>query len=294
MPPLDLVLRVGTPGPESGSDPFGVFDAVGYAERTHLLRLLPDDWSFAKKRSLDFGCGSGRTLRHLLKEAYQGEIWGCDIHRPSIEWLEQNLSPPIRPLLNQDDPPLPFEDRSFHLVYALSVFSHLAEGWSAWLVELHRLLTEDGILIATFHGRSTWQLGFTGSRGIPFDEDRIGMHVEHFGASFEESWGPAVYLSEWWLRAHWGRAFDVLSFEPEGFPSEDPAQPNPVGQGAVVLRKRPVPIAAEDLEVPSNDSRELAAALRSRDLVYRELASTTRHLTAEIKRLAAEGTEDQM
>lgn len=288
MPPLELVLRVGTPGPEAGIDPHEVFDAVGRAERVHLLRLLPDGWSFRNKRVLDFGCGAGRTLRHLLEEAHQGEIWGCDIDEPSVSWLERNLAPPIRPLWNQDEPPLPFADASFDLVYALSVFSHLAESWSAWLVELHRVLSDDGLLVATFHGRGTWELGVAGGRGVPFDEDVIGMHVEHFGSSFSDSWGPAVYLSEWWIRGHWGRAFDVLAFEPEGFPTEDPGNPNRMGQGVVVLCKRSLKVVAEDLERPTEDERELAAALWSRDLVYRELATKTEYFTSEVKRLAGE------
>jgi SAM-dependent methyltransferase len=285
MPPLDLVFRVGTP---PDGDPLEVFDAVGRAERTHLLGLLPDDWSFANKRVLDFGCGAGRTLRHFLPEAQDAEIWGCDIDAPSIEWVKENLSPPIHAFTNEENPPLPFDSDSFHLVFALSVFSHLAENWAAWLVELHRLLIDEGLLIATFHGRGTWKLGVAGSRGRPFDEDRIGMHVEHYGSSFEDSWGPAVYLSEWWLEAHWGRAFDIVAFEPEGFATGEPNHANAAGQGTVVLRKKPIRITPETLETPSEDPRELSAALASRDLVYRELAITTEYLHAEIKRLKAE------
>ena len=113
------------------------------------------------------------------------------------------------------------------------------------------------------------------------------MHVEHFGASFADSWGPAVYLSEWWLRGHWGRAFEFEVFEPEGFPTEDLAHPNHAGQVVVVLRKRPGALSPSDLEAPSDDSRELPAALASRDLVYRELAATTKHLTDQIRTLTA-------
>lgn len=285
MPPLDLVLRVGTP---PDGDPFGVFEAVGRAERTHLLRLVPSEWSFEGKRVLDFGCGSGRTLRHLLTEAEQAEIWGCDIDRLSIDWVTENLSPPIHALVNGEQPPLPFESASFDLVFALSVFSHLADNWANWLVELHRVLGDDGLLVATFHGRGTWGLGVAGSSGAPFDEDRIGMHVEHFGSGFEDSWGPAVYLSEWWLRAHWGRAFEMESIEPEGFPSEEVDEPNRTGQGVAVLRKKPVAVTPEMLAAPSSDARELEAALHSRELVYRELAITRQHLTAELQRLNAE------
>ena len=285
MPPLELVLRVGTP---PSQDPFQVFEMVGLAERAHLLRLLPSAWSFTGKRVLDFGCGSGRTLRHLLSEARHAEIWGCDIDRASVDWLQAHLAPPLRVVENEADPPLPFPDASFDLVFALSVFSHLTDTWSAWLVELHRVLVDGGLLVATFHGRGTWPLGLAGQVGVAFDEDRIGMHIEHYGEGFETSWGPAVYLSEWWMRDHWGRAYDVVCFEPEGFPTQDPAYPNQAGQAVAVLRKRPAAVIAADLERPSDDPRELTAALASRELVYRELASKMRDLRREVRRL----TED--
>ncbi len=44
------------------------------------------------------------------------------------------------------------EDGSFDLIWAVSVFTHLAETWSAWLLELHRVLKPGGILLATFMG----------------------------------------------------------------------------------------------------------------------------------------------
>jgi SAM-dependent methyltransferase len=51
------------------------------------------------------------------------------------------------------NPPLPFEDASFDLVYSISVFTHLDEEMQdAWLNELKRVLRPGGILIITVHG----------------------------------------------------------------------------------------------------------------------------------------------
>ena len=101
---------------------------------------------------LDFGCGAGRTLRHFLEEAENGSFHGCDIDAPSIAWLESNLSPPLHVFANGEEPPLPLETASLDLIWAISVFTHISDHWAAWLVELHRLLRDDGLLIATILG----------------------------------------------------------------------------------------------------------------------------------------------
>ena len=234
---------------------------------------------------LDFGCGAGRTLRHFLPEAERATFAGCDIHQQTVEWLESTLSPPLKVFINGEEPPLPVADGSFDLVYASSVFSHLTDSWARWLVEVARVLGDGGLLVATFHGRGWWAgRGVAGQAGIPWDEDRIGMHVEHYGTSFHDSWGPAVYLSEWWLREHWGRAFDVLRYVPDGYSLPDEQRAQGLGQGVVTLRKKPVRVTAEELERPGDDPRELAAALHSRDLVYREVAHLHQFELARLNR----------
>src|SRR2546426_3973892 len=96
-PPVDLIRRVGcTLGHE---DPVEVYEARGLEHWELIKSLLPPDWSFDGRRSLDFGCGAGRILRHAVVENPEGEFWGCDIDLPSVEWLRANLSPPLHVLL---------------------------------------------------------------------------------------------------------------------------------------------------------------------------------------------------
>ena len=176
------------------------------------------------------------------------------------------MSPPFRVVRNGELPPLDEADDSFDLIYAVSVFSHLTDEWPGWLSELHRLLKDDGILIATFLGRGFWNLGLAGRAGIPFDQDRMGMHIEHYGSNFADGWGPAVFLSEWWIREHWGRAFAILAFEPYGFAvREDGIEVN--GQGCVVMRPKPVRVTPNTLSAPGpEDHREVDAERYSREL----------------------------
>jgi SAM-dependent methyltransferase len=228
---------------EGRGEPFDAYETLGAETKTALLRLLPDDWSFANKRILDFGCGAGRTLRHFLVEAEHGEVWGTDIDEASIAWLSANLSPPLRTIRNEADPPLGLESGSFDLIWALSVFTHLSDNSLAWLLELHRLLASGGLLIATYMGRFNGEV-FTHEH---WDEDRIGMNVLRRDQGWEAG-GPMVLMSDWWVREHWGRAFTIEAREPEMH-----------GQTWVLLKKREVELAVESLEAPSEDPREYAA-----------------------------------
>src|SRR5439155_20413507 len=138
-----------------------------------LELLLPADWSWDGKRVLDFGCGAGRTLRHFLDEAKRAEFYGCDIDRPSIEWLEEHLSPPLHVFQSGELPGLPQPDEFFDVVYAFSVFTRLTDHWAGWLLELHRVLKPDGLLFATFLNRPHWQEYEQGEG----DEESVGMNV---------------------------------------------------------------------------------------------------------------------
>jgi SAM-dependent methyltransferase len=284
LPPQELLGRVGY----DPRDPrfSGIEDAyLGLGARGHraVVAALPEDWTFAGKRVLDFGCGSGRVLRHFAGEAEAAELWGCDIHEDSVRWLQETLAPPFHFQLNGDLPPLDQPDGAFDLVIALSVFTHLPDTWAQWLVELHRILKPGGLLLATLHGEGLWRWGIAGRRGEPFDGERLGSHVEHYGIGFHGDGGPAVYFSEWWLRDRLSRAFEIITLEPHGFMVEEHIS-GPDGQGHVLLRAGERAPTVEELLLPSDDTaRELAAARYSLDLVLQELAETRAHLEGDIK-----------
>jgi ubiquinone/menaquinone biosynthesis C-methylase UbiE len=109
-------------------------------------------------RVLDFGCGAGRMIRHLRSQAETSEVWGTDISAEHILWCKRNLSPPFRFATTTKVPHLPFEDRSFRLIYCGSVFTHIDDLADAWLLELRRILTPDGRLYVTIHDNDTVRL----------------------------------------------------------------------------------------------------------------------------------------
>jgi SAM-dependent methyltransferase len=280
LPPLDLANRSGQIVGADGS--FAAYESAGSELRSVVLGALPPDWEWAGKRVLDFGCGAGRTLRHFVDEAHEAEFWGCDIHAESVAWINANLNPPLHAFVNDEQPPLPRPDGSFDLIYAFSVFTHLTDSWSAWLLELHRLLAPGGVLVASFLGAGMSQA----TAGEPWVEERVGMNVVA-----DRGWddgGPSVLLSSWWIAEHWGRAFDIERIaDGAGWGT----------QGHVVARPKPDPLSRAELErIDPQDGREVAALRHNVKQLRREAADArtdlgrcqatfSRRVSARLRRL---------
>jgi SAM-dependent methyltransferase len=240
-PPPELVARVG-----GGYDE--MLDIAAYNRRV-IDSLLPEGWDYRGKAVLDFGCGIGRTVATYHDRRHDTEVFGCDIHEPSIRWAAEALSPPFEFFVCDEEPPLAQPEARFHLVYACSVFTHITDAWARWLVELARVLRPGGILVASVLNRSMIGPVF----GREWDE-RIGMATAHLGRDWDDG-GPCVLLAEWWIREHWGRGFDILHFQ-EAANSSGP----PVGHGWVVARRRAGVFTAEELErIDPGDRREWLA-----------------------------------
>jgi hypothetical protein len=138
-------------------------------------------------------------------------------------------------------PPLPHPDDSFSEIEARSAFTQLHEGWAEWLLELRRLLAAGGRLRIGLASPESFDELTTAA----WDESRVGMTVV---SALDGPGRRVVFHSEWWLRAHWGRAFEVVSIK-EGEDRE------------ILLTTRDGPVTADDLRRPEpGDERELAAA----------------------------------
>jgi SAM-dependent methyltransferase len=246
FPPLKLVQRIGPMGDE---DPVGTYERTGRRHRDLIEHMLPDDWTWSRRHVLDFGCGAGRVLRHFAPEAREAEFWGCDIDRPSIAWMREHLSPPFHIFECDEAPGLPQDDGYFDLIYAFSVYTHLTDNWAGWLLEHHRVLADDGLLLASFLGEGMIEELI----GEQWDENRIGMNTLSHGNPWDCG-GPITLHSPWWLRAHWGRAFEILELLPHT--GED----RPHGHGFALMRKKPVRLTVEDLQrLEPGETREIAA-----------------------------------
>jgi SAM-dependent methyltransferase len=136
-------------------------------------------------------------------------------------------------------PRLPHSDGSFGEIEAPSAFIHLTAGWAEWLLELRRVLADGGRLAIGLASPER----FDGLIARSWGESAVGMTVLF---DLEGAGRPVVFHSEWWLRAHWGRAFEIVSIR-EG--------------ERVVLTTVDGHLAPDDLRRGDpGDERELAAA----------------------------------
>lgn len=168
LPPLELRELIGPTDPALFDNPTGAPIWPG---------LPAEAW----RHYLDFGCGCGRQARRLMQQHPRPERYtGVDLHRGMVQWCREHLAPhaPSFEFLHHDiynpglnpDPllpwtaPIPVEDRSCSLIEATSVFTHMIEGQAEhYLDEVARVLTDDGLLLAT------WFL--FEKEGFPFMQD---------------------------------------------------------------------------------------------------------------------------
>ncbi len=161
---------------------------------------------------LDFGCSSGRVVR-VLAAAYPDLEWhGCDPIPDAIEWAREHLEG-ISFELSPEYPPLPYDEGKFDFVFAISIWSHFAEGAALdWLREMRRVIKPGGRLVITTHGEQT--VAHTHREGVRSTEqleevratlyERGIWYAAEFGEAGDhgvanQDWGTAFLTAEWLL-----------------------------------------------------------------------------------------------
>jgi ubiquinone/menaquinone biosynthesis C-methylase UbiE len=218
--------------------PIGLMDAYGPTAEVYLasggkhmqmmLHLLeqagasPDSWP----RILDFGCATGRMLRHYPRSASIKELWGVDYNVGYVTWCQQHFPPPFLFAITTSAPHLPFEDNYFDLVYFGSVFTHINHLSDAWFLELRRILRGGGYLYTTVHDESSIELIRTRYREAapnlaePIEQlDRQTGFLSRRYASVAFGVEPAVqmFYNSAYLARKWSRLMALRSTTPEAY-----------------------------------------------------------------------------
>lgn len=162
--------------------------------------------------ALDFGCGSGRTLRAFRDRPAGLRLTGTDVDLEAVAWCRDHLDF-AEFAVNSALPPLECPDDAFDLAWAISVFTHLDESYQfAWLEELARVLRPGGILLATIHGEHVW-------RGLPpwtvrrirdrgFAFARTGAFAGVLPDWYQMTWHSAAYVAREWSK--WFQVVDHI------------------------------------------------------------------------------------
>ena len=250
IPPEELIRRAGwTPG----TDVTAAYLSGGLAMKELLASLVEAP---RRARVLDFGCGIGKVSRHFARDTDRFELFGVVIVGPSIDWLAANHSQYGTFVRVEESPGLPWPDGHFDLIYAVSVFTHMTDPWAGWLLELRRVLAPAGLLVVTVLGEGMIEV----ERGGVWDEDAIGMNVLRRGQDWAGG-GPTVFHSQWWIREHWGRAFEIVEIRQDRNPDGSAVR---AAHDLVIMRPLAVPCTTEELErIDSAEPRELRALRRN-------------------------------
>ena len=170
---------------------------------------------------LDFGCSSGRVLRHFYPQhREQGwHLFGVDIQARPVEWMRQNFPNEFCVYTGTVLPKLPFADNSLDVIYGISVFTHIKYLWDMWLLELKRVLKPGGLLIQTFHSENAWDFYYknrneawvkNGHSPYMLSKPSMPHPFFHYG---DISVSQAFWTQET-ARSYWGRYLKVLEITP--------------------------------------------------------------------------------
>lgn len=162
---------------------------------------------------LDFGCGCGRVARHWKGLEGSPLLTGTDINPSLVKWAHRNLKFG-RFLTNSLSSALPFKDREFDLIYAVSVFTHLSENLQKhWITELTRILQPGGVLLITVKG-ANWKVELDHDQREQFDNDRmVVLEPETSGSNYCGSYHPREYVVNILAK---GNGLSVVEHEPCG------------------------------------------------------------------------------
>lgn len=194
-----------------GATDFGrLLDALG------MLQLPLESF----EAILDWGVGCGRVARYASR-GRGSAFHGCDVDLENVNWCDASLEGRYRHV--GMEPPLPYQDGAFDLVYGISVFTHFREPLQdAWLKELQRITRPGAILLMTIHGETA--LDYLGLQPTEHREMQLAIRKSGLFVSSKNDQldgaveGAAEYVNVFhdkkYLARHWRRWFKVLSVLP--------------------------------------------------------------------------------
>ncbi len=234
---LGSSIAVPASGNRAGYSPEtdGMYLKTGKGEREAIGRIVAQHGIELESARdiLDWGCSTGRVLRHFADLPNQTRLWGCDIDEGSIDWAQRHFEGRFRFFSTTLGAHLPVADSSFDFVYGISIFTHISHNIDTWLMELRRVIRPGGAVMVTVHDEKSWDYCRNHpdcfiarhSPRIDFNRPLEGDFVAHGqGPSCQAFWHSRG------IRRRWSHAFEVSGIHPLSFCGGT--------QAGVVLRPR--------------------------------------------------------
>ena len=203
------------------------------------LQSLAQKYEIKGGRYFDFGGSSGRVFRNFLTQTKMWEVWSSDFKLSSVEFNHRYFPDTAKCFPNSSFPSLPLPDSYFNLLSAFSVFTHIDESESNWLLELRRILAIGGLAYITVHNEQSWRskhpaLWDSVKRFRPDIADLPELPSGKTVVKWrdDDPYNCNTFHSEDYIKLHWSRYFEILEIVPafQGWAPSD-------AQAAVVCRR---------------------------------------------------------
>ncbi len=126
--------------------------------------------NFVPSSILDFGCGTGKNLKHLRKHFPKAVLYGTDISQDSLD-IAAKLNLDNCNLDYFDGETLPYKTPMFDMILAVNVFHHIPfELHEGLLASLRKTLKPDGVFVLFEHNPIN-PITRKIVRECPFDKD---------------------------------------------------------------------------------------------------------------------------
>jgi SAM-dependent methyltransferase len=213
-PPEDIAARIGV----SNSLQYVIYGRSIYRG---FEKALAKNFrtSFADYQTImDWGCGSARITRHVLPAiGRSATLVGFDIDEYAVNWSNINVGRFFN--VCSTNPPLGQASASVDVVYAYSVFTHLAtENMRIWVEEMARVLKPGGIgLFTVLSDRAMVTLHPNLSRSSLKDWNLVGVYDSAQNAQLESIGVSGDYYRNVWCKRGFlddvfAKHFDTVDF----------------------------------------------------------------------------------
>ncbi|MCS6771391.1 MAG: class I SAM-dependent methyltransferase [Kiritimatiellae bacterium] len=174
-------------------------------ERIRILRNVMQERAFSPRRILDFGCGTGGSIRYLLEIPGVQSVTGVDVSEASL-----SVAAAVHPHVRFCPPHSLADDEQFDLIFANGVFHHIQPGdRPSTLAWIRRRLAPGGWFV--LWENNPWNIGTRWvMKRIPFDRDAIPLYPRATRRMLRANGFQVVDQSFWFIFPAWLKFFRPL------------------------------------------------------------------------------------